>query len=106
MNQMKPSKRLETTEETLYLFVWLNQLRSPRRGERGHRSPTSRRLHQRQQRSGDEDDEDDEDDERFPERTNSKYAEMQAASRRLERRLPELERRFQESSASRQEVRW
>ncbi|XP_008211465.1 atrial natriuretic peptide-converting enzyme isoform X2 [Nasonia vitripennis] len=69
--------------------------RPPRRGQR---SPISRRqqLQQQQQpssRSADEDDDEDEE----PLRIGKKFAEMQAASRRLERRLPELERRFQEN---------
>ena len=76
--------------------------RTSRRGDRGQRSPTNRRQ-QLQQASADDEDED-EDDVRMR-HPYDKFAEMQKASRRLERKLPELERRFLESSVSRQDVR-
>lgn len=92
-----------TSEKSQSFEVDFGKLRrSPRRGQQ--RSPTNRRqqLHQ-QPRSADEDDEEDED---LPinQSAANKFAEMQAASRRLERRLPELERRFHETGLSRQEV--
>ncbi|XP_014216293.1 atrial natriuretic peptide-converting enzyme-like [Copidosoma floridanum] len=77
----------------------LRTSRSPKRGDKGQRSPIRRRqlLQQLHPRSGDEDDEDDDDE--SP--SDAKFAEMRAASRRLESRLHELE---DSCAASRPEV--
>ncbi|XP_058798325.1 atrial natriuretic peptide-converting enzyme-like [Phymastichus coffea] len=80
-------------------------LRVNRLSRSGQQRSPSRRCQQLQQQPRSTEDEDDEDDEDLPiSQSSNKFAEMQAASRRLERQLPELDHRFHETVLSRQET--